>query len=588
MKQEAAHLAPPEGRQSRVPLIVLIVLAVLVAAYLGFCAWVQQSDTFWRGAVILGQDVTGQTQQEAMDTINAALPEMKVAVRLYPQGAEEEIDPAAELDASIPLSALGVTVDTEALVSEAHRSITSGSFLSAGIRYFSKHGAVSFGAGERTVTVDAQKALDAAQQTADALSREPRGTEYEIGENCINVTLAKDGRTVSLSDLRQGLETAAWAGDLKLFVPYTTETAQVLSAQEIHNAVAGEMKNAGYDPATKSITPEQLGAEFDVTEAQGLLDAAQPGETVTIPADIQRPAVTAEQLKDVLFRDVLGTCKTHVSGTAARISNVKLSASTINGYVLNCGEVFSYNGAVGQRTAARGYQPAPAYVKGETVDEIGGGICQTSSTLYLACLRSNLEIVQRYAHRYAPSSITWGLDATVSWGGPDYQFKNDTNYPIKIVTSYSGGYLTVTIYGTKVDDVTVKMTTEKLSDTPYETIYEDDPTLAPGTEQVKTTPYTGSKWKTYRHLYDADGKLISSAYEDTSDYKARNKVILKGPAVTAEAPASGTGQVPVTPEAPSVQETPATPETPSVPETPVVPETPQDSGIIVLPTEPQE
>ena len=466
MKQEAAHLAPPEGRQSRVPLIVLIVLAVLVAAYLGFCAWVQQSDTFWRGAVILGQDVTGQTQQEAMDTINAALPEMKVAVRLYPQGAEEEIDPAAELDASIPLSALGVTVDTEALVSEAHRSITSGSFLSAGIRYFSKHGAVSFGAGERTVTVDAQKALDAAQQTADALSREPRGTEYEIGENCINVTLAKDGRTVSLSDLRQGLETAAWAGDLKLFVPYTTETAQVLSAQEIHNAVAGEMKNAGYDPATKSITPEQLGAEFDVTEAQGLLDAAQPGETVTIPADIQRPAVTAEQLKDVLFRDVLGTCKTHVSGTAARISNVKLSASTINGYVLNCGEVFSYNGAVGQRTAARGDQPAPAYVKGETVDEIGGGICQTSSTLYLACLRSNLEIVQRYAHRYAPSYITWGLDATVSWGGPDYQFKNDTNYPIKIETRYSGGYLTVTIYGTKVDDVTVKMTTEKLSDTP--------------------------------------------------------------------------------------------------------------------------
>ena len=563
MKQEAAHLAPPEGRQSRVPLIVLIVLAVLVAAYLGFCAWVQQSDTFWRGAVILGQDVTGQTQQEAVKTINAALPEMKVAVRLYPQGAEEEIDPAAELDASIPLSALGVTVDTEALVSEAHRSITSGSFLSAGIRYFSKHGAVSFGAGERTVTVDAQKALDAAQQTADALSREPRGTEYEIGENCINVTLAKDGRTVSLSDLRQGLETAAWAGDLKLFVPYTTETAQVLSAQEIHNAVAGEMKNAGYDPATKSITPEQLGAEFDVTEAQGLLDAAQPGETVTIPADIQRPAVTAEQLKDVLFRDVLGTCKTHVSGTAARISNVKLSASTINGYVLNCGEVFSYNGAVGQRTAARGYQPAPAYVKGETVDEIGGGICQTSSTLYLACLRSNLEIVQRYAHRYAPSYITWGLDATVSWGGPDYQFKNDTNYPIKIETRYSGGYLTVTIYGTKVDDVTVKMTTEKLSDTPYETIYEDDPTLAPGTEQVKTTPYTGHKVRSYRNLYDGNGNLISSTLEAVSDYKSRNKVILRGPAL----PTGGDGGI-TDPSGETEPIEPAAPE-PGSPENPI-------------------
>ena len=64
MKQEAKHLAPPEKGRSRAPLIVVIVLAVLIVAYLGFCAWVQQSDTFWRGAVILGQDVTGQTPME--------------------------------------------------------------------------------------------------------------------------------------------------------------------------------------------------------------------------------------------------------------------------------------------------------------------------------------------------------------------------------------------------------------------------------------------------------------------------------------------------------------------------------------------
>ena len=376
MKQEAKHLAPPEKGRTRAPLIIVIVLAVLAAAYLGFCAWVQQSDTFWRGVIILGQDVTGQTQAEAVKTINDALPGLEIAVRLEPQGAtEEEIDPEAAPDASIPLADLGVRVDTEVLVAEAHRSSTTGSFLSAGVRYLSKPITMTFGAGVKAITVDAQKVLDAAQATAAALSWEPQGTEYEVGEDCVNVTLAKDGRTVSLSDLRQGLESANWAGDLSLPVPYTTTAAQVLSAQDIHDAVAGEMKNAGYDPATKSITPEQLGADFDVTAAQAALDAAQPGETVAIPASIQRPAVTAEELKGVLFRDVLGTCKTHVSGTAARISNVKLSASTINGYVLNCGEVFSYNGTVGQRTAARGYQAAPAYVKGETVDEIGGGIC---------------------------------------------------------------------------------------------------------------------------------------------------------------------------------------------------------------------
>lgn len=200
-----------------------------------------------------------------------------------------------------------------------------------------------------------------------------------------------------------------------------------------------------------------------------------------------------------------------MGGTAARISNVRLASSAFSGTVLNCGDIFSYNGTVGQRTTARGYQAAPAYVKGETVDEIGGGVCQPSSTLYLACLKSNLEITERYAHRYAPTYIEWGMDATVSWGGPDYRFTNNTDYPIKLVATYAKGYLTVKILGTKVDDIQVKMTKEVLSDTPYETVYEEDATLAPGTESVKTTPYTGHKVKTYRNLYDGSGTLISSS-----------------------------------------------------------------------------
>ncbi|MDD6605272.1 MAG: VanW family protein, partial [Oscillospiraceae bacterium] len=243
-----------------------------------------------------------------------------------------------------------------------------------------------------------------------------------------------------------------------------------------------------------------------------------------------------------------------------------------------------YNGVVGKRTAANGYQPAPAYVKGETVDEIGGGICQTSSTLYLACLRGNLEITERHAHRYIPAYIAAGMDATVSWGGPDYKFTNDTDYPIKIVTSYEGGYLTVKVLGTNATGITAKMTNEKLSTTDFQVVYEDDPTLAPGTEKVKTTPYTGSKWKTYRNLYDANGKLISSTYEDTSDYKARNKVILKGPA-KAEVPASGPADIPAP--------TPEAPDTPAVPETPVEPPTetptePEEPTIIVIPISPEE
>ena len=111
-----------------------------------------------------------------------------------------------------------------------------------------------------------------------------------------------------------------------------------------------------------------------------------------------------------------------MGGTAARVSNVKLASAAFDGTVLNSGDLFSYNETVGQRTEAKGYKAAPAYVQGETVDEIGGGVCQPSSTLYYACLLANMEITERYAHRYIPAYITRGMDATVSWGGPDYKF----------------------------------------------------------------------------------------------------------------------------------------------------------------------
>ena len=89
---------------------------------------------------------------------------------------------------------------------------------------------------------------------------------------------------------------------------------------------------------------------------------------------------------------------------------------------------------------------------------------------------------------------------------------------------------------------------------------------------MKTTPYTGYKVRTYRNLYDANGKLISSTYEATSDYKVRNKVIARGPALPEDTTTSGTTELPETPTTP---ETPATPETPSTPETPTTPSTPE-------------
>ncbi|MCQ2363833.1 MAG: VanW family protein, partial [Acidaminococcaceae bacterium] len=211
----------------------------------------------------------------------------------------------------------------------------------------------------------------------------------------------------------------------------------------------------------------------------------------------------------------------------------------------------SYNGVVGQRTEARGYLPAPAYVAGETVDELGGGVCQPSSTLYLACLLADMEIVERTNHRYVPAYIDWGMDATVSWGTLDYKFSNNTPYPVKIVTTYENNYLTVKLLGTNDTGKHAAMTNKVISETPWETIYVDDPTMAPGSpDVVKTTPYVGYKVEAYHTIYDADGKVISQHLESVNNYKVRNKVVLRAPALPADA------ELPTTPSVPTVNDQP--------------------------------
>ena len=574
------------------PLIVIgIILAVLCAAYLGLCAYAGSLEVFYPNTTINDVDVAGCTVTEAAEQLRAELPGRQVEFYLPLPDETGDGTSAPEGDtlydespaATVTYRDLGVTenldYENDAQLVFDLAQVRTG-FFTRGWNYL---GCLFGSMGTKGITLEPEEDIFQSQmeQLSGQFSKEPQDTAYTVDENGLQVTLAQNGLAVS---------PAALTEDTKLFFSsvisedpgriYVADAqilpAKTMTAQAIHDATAGDVKNAGYDAATDSIIPERIGAEFDVTAAQAALDAAAPGETVTLDATVQLPAVTAEELEGVLFRDVLGQCRTHVSGTSARINNVKLSAAACNGVVLNTGDVFSYNATTGQRTTAKGYQAAPAYVQGETVDEVGGGVCQTSSTLYYACLRSNLEITERYAHRYVPAYIDWGMDATVSWGGPDYKFTNNTNYPIKIVATYSGGYLTIKILGTNVDGTSVKMTNEVLSSTPWETVYKDDETLPAGTEKVTTTPYTGYKVKSYRNVYDANGKLISSTYEATSDYKVRNKVISRGPALP-ETPASGGAEI-TEPQEPVAQE----PQTPSEPQ--------QGDGstiIVVTPEEPQ-
>lgn len=290
-------------------------------------------------------------------------------------------------------------------------------------------------------------------------------------------------------------------------------------------------------------------SEFDPAENKFIFTGAENGrmvdqekliEDMTKALDKKEfdaviPAAVSQvepEFNETVAREKYTTISTFTTNTTAnskRNTNVKLACEAINGTVLMPGEEFSFNEVVGQRTEAKGYQAAAAYSNGEVVQEIGGGVCQVSTTLYNAVLRAGLKTTVRRSHTYEPSYVTPGQDATVSYGGPDYKFMNNSNTAIGIRSSYGDRVCTVSIYGIPILEEGVKYTLKstKLKDTdiPAPT-YEEDPTLQPEEEKVKSAGSQGSYWET-RLVITKDGEVVSQDVDHNTTYKGHAPVVLR-------------------------------------------------------------
>ena len=502
---------------------VAVAAAVAAGAYTGLCAYVANSDVIWPGITVLGQDLGGMTVQDAAARLNSVIPDIAVDLYLYnaPDG------PGAHTrvpDYTIPLVNLGAELDGLTIAQAASDvNLKDPPFFSLGKQYLTGEGVSEY---RQTIQLNSAKETEQAQKAAEALCIAVTPSSYTYKDQVVSVTTSIDGRTVKAEDIVAKLDTIRDDTSALVFdIPYTIDTVESVKAADIREVVYKETKNAYFNRETWSVAAGQHGVDFDAEAFQAKIDAAGQGETVTTSVTVTEPQVSSTQLKAVLFRDKLSETRTPLTGGSARITNVRLASNAINNTVVNAGETMSYNATTGQRTKAKGYQEAPAYVNGLTVNEVGGGVCQPSSTLYYACLKANLQITERYAHRYIPSYITPGMDATVSWGGPDYKWTNNTLYPIKVVSFISDGYIYVQLFGTNVTGYHAEMTNELISTTDFTTVYAKDPSLPSGT--ISVTPYTGYKYRTYRKVYDANGKLISSNYEATSDYKKRDRVIIQ-------------------------------------------------------------
>lgn len=304
-----------------------------------------------------------------------------------------------------------------------------------------------------------------------------------------------------------------------------------------------EPQDAYWDEKNYKVVEAKYGFGFNAEDAKKMIEDAQYGTQVTIPFQQLEPELSTQEMTDRMFRDTLATYTAKSpSSSSARKNNLRLACKAVDGIILNPGETFDYNVTLGKRTKEAGYKAAGTYVNGETVNTIGGGICQVSSTIYYCALMADLEIVTRQNHSYPSSYIPLGMDATVSWGGPEFRFRNNSKYPIKIVASASGGNTTVSIMSYDDRDYYTKMEYKVLKRIPYSTVYKTfsaDNAQGYKDGKVITTPYTGYVVDSYRVKYDkATNKEISRTFEAKSTYKSRDKVVAR-----VEAPAT-----PETPE----------------------------------------
>ncbi|SEA22196.1 Putative peptidoglycan binding domain-containing protein [Thalassobacillus cyri] len=223
---------------------------------------------------------------------------------------------------------------------------------------------------------------------------------------------------------------------------------------QVEKEVHQQARNAKITPEG-NIKPEKVGYQLNREKfTEGLFNYlfGSGSYKMEVPEHTVHPKVDSELLANIRTQEI-GSYITYFNpNNKERSHNIKLAAEAIDSHVVFPGETFSFNEVVGKRTKEKGYKPAPVIVKGEVTEGIGGGICQISSTMYNAVDNAGVKILERYSHSKRVPYVPEGRDATVSWYGPDFTFKNVYNQPLLIRTKVTNGQVSITVYSSDVVD----------------------------------------------------------------------------------------------------------------------------------------
>jgi vancomycin resistance protein YoaR len=405
----------------------------------------------------------------------------------------------------------------------------------------------AFAGDNRTVVVKVgtaqPKINDAAAKQAQAVAETMLGGPATVtyGTKSWNLSVADIAKMLTFTQVEASGTPNAW----KLVTAIGAKEASKTIVPKIGAALGNPPVNAHF--STKGgkvkVVPGKDGTGADVADFAASLTAslqsADSSRSVELRTKITPPAVTTAQAETMGVKERISTFTTTYGGSIAqRINNIHVLGSALDGKLIPPGGTFSFNGAVGERTASKGYQEAFAIVKGKLVPQLGGGICQVATTMFNAVFLSGFPVPERINHSFYISHYPMGRDATVSWGGPDLRWKNTTDHWVLVSVSYTSDSITVSLYGTSPKYDVAWKTVPFTGNVPFKTVKVSDPTMTAGTTDVTAKGMVGGKAIVTRTVKKNGTVVRTDTF--TSNYTPVDETIKVGTKAAASKPTTST------------------------------------------------
>ncbi len=283
----------------------------------------------------------------------------------------------------------------------------------------------------------------------------------------------------------------------------------------LRKKVTGSVFKAKHDarwligPNGPEIRPEVVGTSLDIPKSLALVEQivqSASSDEIKLPILTSMPHIRTSDLGEI--KEVMSEFSTSYNQNGNRGTNIEVACSKINGTVLKPGDIFSYNKVVGPRESENGFKLAPVIVHGRLEPGLGGGVCQTSTTLYNAVLLSGLKVMRRSHHAFPVHYVPAGRDATVAYGAIDFRFANDLPSPIAIYASSSGGKVNMKIYGKSRIGKEIEIERHVVREWGPETQIVHDSSLPVGRRVTIESGHEGIKVNVFRKVL-SKGVLVS-------------------------------------------------------------------------------